>query len=67
MADAVVVLAVVIAIFTVDSVSHRLIPPEGPVFFRETRFEFPFQWMIDASHIANFGTFIIRVVRRMWR
>ncbi|MSP01789.1 MAG: hypothetical protein EXR07_12185 [Acetobacteraceae bacterium] len=65
--DAVIVACVVLAIYGVDVLSHTLVPPDGPVFFRHTRFEFPFQWMIDASHIANFGTFVVRVVRRMWR
>ena len=67
LADGAIVSCVVLAIYGVDVLSHTLMPPDGPVFFRNTRFEFPFQWMIDASHIANFGTFIIRVIRRMWR
>jgi hypothetical protein len=67
LADAAIVSCVVLAIFAVDLLSQTLAPPDGPVFFRHTRFEFPFQWMIDVSHIANFGTFIIRVVKRMWR
>jgi hypothetical protein len=66
-ADAVIVACVVVAIFGIDSLSHSLVPPNGPVFFRRTAFEFPFQWMVDAMHVANFGTFIIRVVTRMWR
>lgn len=67
LADAAIVSCVVLAIYGVDVLSHTLMPPDGPIFFRDTRFEFPFQWMIDVSHIANFGTFVVRVIRRMWR
>jgi hypothetical protein len=62
-----IVACVVVAIYALDVLSHTLMPPDGPVCFRRTRFEFPFQWMVDASHIATFGTFVIRMIRRMFR
>jgi len=67
LADAVVVSCLVVVIYLIDLLSHWLVPPDGPIFFQRTMFEFPFQWMIDAGHIANFGTFLVRMVRRMWR
>ena len=65
--DAAVVGCLVLVIFGIEALSHWLIPPEGPVFFRHTSFEFPFQWMIDAAHVANFGAFMVRIARRMWK
>lgn len=65
--DAAVVVCLVTTIYLIEALSHWLMPPEGPVFFRHTRFEFPFQWMVDAMHLATFATFMFRVVRRMWR
>ena len=67
LADAVVVACLVMVIFGVDLLSHTLVPPDGPIFFRHTPFEFPFQWLIDAGHIANFGAFVVRMARRMWQ
>jgi hypothetical protein len=65
--DAAVVCGLLVGISVIGLVSHTLVPPNGPVFFEHTRFEFPFQWMIDGGHIANFGAFIVRTTRRMWR
>lgn len=67
LADTAIVACFVLAIFGIDILSHTLMPPDGPILFHHTRFEIPFQWMIDTMHFANFGTFIIRVVWRMWR
>jgi hypothetical protein len=66
-ADAAVVVCLVLVIFGADHLSHWLTPPDGPVFFRYTVLEFPFQWLVDAAHIANFGGFLVRIVRRIWR
>ena len=67
LADTVITARLVLAIFGLDMLSHTLAPPDGPVLFHHTRFEMPFQWMVDTMHFANFGMFIVRVVRRMWR
>ena len=43
LADAVMVAVVIVAIFGLDTLSYILFPPDGPVAFHHTRFEFPFQ------------------------
>jgi len=65
--DAAIVCCFMLVIFVLDLLAAKLSPPDGPVFFRHTAFEFPLQWMVDAAHIGNFGAFLIRIWRRMWQ
>jgi hypothetical protein len=65
--DALVVGCFLSVLYIIDVLAVKLFPPEGPVFFRHTPFQFPLQWMIDAAHIGNFGAFLVRIVRRMWK
>jgi hypothetical protein len=51
--DATVVACFLAALFILDVLAVKLFPPEGPIFFRHTAFEFPLQWMIDAAHIGT--------------
>ena len=65
--DGLAVAGIVVAIFAIDQLSHRLVPPDGPLFFHHSPIEFPFQWMVDLCHIITFSGFILRAASRIWR
>lgn len=65
--DAAVVACIIVAIYLLEKLLDSLFPPDGPIMFRNTPFEFPFQWMVDTMHGTAFGMFIVRVIRRQFR
>jgi hypothetical protein len=65
--DLAVVSCFLAVLFVLDVLNVKLFPPDGKLFFQHTAFEFPLQWMIDGAHIGNFGRFLVRIARRMWK
>ncbi len=65
--DTAVVVGMLVAIWLAEFVMHSLVPPHGPILWKDTWAEIRFQWMVDGAHAMTFAAFIWSLGRRLWR